>query len=63
MAFDITTIEARWTAAQHPLLNFFCHIHHPDIDVSGRTGVRPPQPSAGRAGVAQHASERYELVA
>lgn len=63
MAFDITTIEERWTAAQHPLLNFFCHIDHPDIDVSGRTGVRPPQPSAGRAGVAHQASERYELVA
>ena len=63
MAFDITTIEARWTAAQHPLLNFFCHIHHPDIDVSGRAGVRPPQPSAAGTGVARHASEQYELVA
>ncbi|MCS0581564.1 hypothetical protein NX784_08165 [Massilia pinisoli] len=68
MAFDITTIEARWTAAQHPLLNFFCHIDHPDIDVSGRAGVRPPQPSAGRTigsglGVAQQASDRFELVA
>jgi hypothetical protein len=65
MAFDIQTIEERWTAAKHPLLNFFCHIDHPDIDVSGRTGVRPPQPTAGRwdADVAQHASDRYELVA
>lgn len=63
MAFDITTIEARWTAAQHPLLNFFCHTHHPDIDVGGQAGVRPPQPSAGLAGVVRHASECYELVA
>jgi len=63
MAFDIATIEARWTAAQHPLLNFFCHTHHPDIDVGGRTGVRPPQPSAKGANVAQHASNLYELVA
>lgn len=35
MAFDITTIEERWTDMKHPLLNFFCHTHHPDIDVSG----------------------------
>jgi len=63
MAFDITTIEERWTATQHPLLNFFCHTDHPDIDVRGRTGVRPPQPSVGRTGVAHQASERYELVA
>ena len=63
MAFDITTIEERWTAAQHPLLNFFCHTHHPDIDVSGRAGVRPPLPNAGRTGVVRQASEWHELVA
>jgi hypothetical protein len=34
MAFDIATGEARWTAAQHPLLNFFRHTHHPDIDIA-----------------------------
>lgn len=39
MAFDITTIKERWTAAQHPLLNFFCFTKHLDIDVSGKTGV------------------------
>ena len=33
MAFDIATGEARWTAAAHPLLKFFRHTHHPDIDV------------------------------
>ena len=42
MAFDITTIEERWAAAQHPLLNFFCHTHHPDIDVGNTAGVHLP---------------------
>ena len=34
MAFEIATGEARWTAAQHPLLGFFRHTRHPDIDIS-----------------------------
>lgn len=42
MAFDIPTIEQRWTAAQHPLLGFFCHTHHPDIDVGPNAGLRQP---------------------
>jgi hypothetical protein len=33
MAFEIATGEARWTEAAHPLLKFFRHTHHPDIDV------------------------------
>ncbi|MFC5512886.1 hypothetical protein ACFPOU_17425 [Massilia jejuensis] len=33
MAFEIATGEARWRAAGHPLLKFFRHTHHPDIDV------------------------------
>jgi hypothetical protein len=41
MAFDITTIEARWTEAQHPLLKFFCHTDHPDIQLGHSTQVRP----------------------
>ena len=61
MAFDITTIEQRWTAAKHPLLNFFCHTHHPDIDVSGKSGVRPPQPDADRD--ATGVAEMLELAA
>lgn len=32
MAFEIATGEARWTEAAHPLLKFFRHTHHPDID-------------------------------
>lgn len=38
MAFEIATGPARWSAAQHPLLDFFCHTRHPDIDL----GVRRP---------------------
>jgi GNAT superfamily N-acetyltransferase len=36
MAFEIATGEARWNAAGHPLLNFFRHTRHPDIDIGGR---------------------------
>ncbi|QJE01406.1 hypothetical protein HH212_16315 [Massilia forsythiae] len=66
MAFDITTIEQRWTAAAHPLLNFFCHIRHPDIDVGGKAGVsRPVAAGSAAMGVAGAAdvSEMYQLVA
>jgi hypothetical protein len=35
MAFEIASGEARWTEARHPLLKFFRHTHHPDIDVGG----------------------------
>ena len=45
MAFEIATGEARWSAAQHPMLGFFRHTRHPDIDISlsnaRRLGVRP----------------------
>lgn len=34
MAFDIASGEARWEAAQHPLLAFFRKTHHPDIDIA-----------------------------
>jgi hypothetical protein len=34
MAFEIATGKARWTAANHPLLKFFSHTNHPDIDVA-----------------------------
>jgi hypothetical protein len=36
MAFEIDTGEARWAAANHPLLGFFRHTRHPDIDVADR---------------------------
>jgi GNAT superfamily N-acetyltransferase len=41
MAFEIGTLEARWKAAQHPLLNFFCYTRHPDIDIAAKTAPRP----------------------
>jgi hypothetical protein len=33
MAFEIATAEARWSAAGHPLLEFFRRTRHPDIDI------------------------------
>jgi hypothetical protein len=33
MAFEIATAEARWTAANHPLLKFVRQTNHPDIQV------------------------------
>lgn len=36
MAFEIATGEQRWAAANHPMLGFFRHTHHPDIDVATR---------------------------
>jgi hypothetical protein len=48
MAFEIGTGEARWTAAKHPMLNFFRHTRHPDIDIS-----RPLSPRATFAAPAQ----------
>lgn len=33
LALDIPGARARWEEAQHPLLNFMCHTHHPDIDL------------------------------
>jgi hypothetical protein len=41
MAFEIATGEARWAAAKHPLLGFFRHTRHPDIDISVRNARRP----------------------
>ena len=52
MAFHVDSAQARWAAAHHPLLDFMCHIHHPDIDL-GETRV-PFMPDwseiAGRTG-------------
>lgn len=33
MGFEIDTGRQRWSDANHPLLNFFCFTHHPDIDI------------------------------
>lgn len=42
MAFEIATGEARWSAAQHPLLGFFRHVRHPDIDLSPSAARQVP---------------------
>lgn len=34
MAFEIATGEQRWEAAAHPMLGFFRHTRHPDIDLA-----------------------------
>ncbi len=39
MAFEIATFQQRWAEARHPMLNFFFHTHHPDIDIGP---VAPP---------------------
>jgi hypothetical protein len=44
MAFEIGTGEARWTAAKHPMLKFFRHTRHPDIDV--RRALERPRAAA-----------------
>lgn len=61
MAFDIQTIEQRWTEAEHPLLNFFCHTHHPDINVRKVTNMAVPQPGVRRP-VLPRVSEMYEML-
>jgi len=54
MGFEIASGKSRWAQAQHPLLDFFCHTYHPDIDVLDE----PDQPAqlhfdSGRARAAQ----------
>jgi hypothetical protein len=58
MAFEIATGEQRWKAAGHPLLGFFRHTQHPDIDVGNELRTRAPRarparPLAAPARVAQ----------
>jgi hypothetical protein len=62
MAFDIMTIEQRWTAARHPMLDFFCHTRHPDIDVSGAAGVKQPHATARAPAVVPQHADIYEFA-
>jgi hypothetical protein len=58
MAFEIATGEQRWTAARHPLLGYFRHTHHPDIDIEQRmppTSRIPAVPRRGAAGLVRQA--------
>jgi len=36
MGFEVATCAERLTAMKHPLLDFFTHTQHPDIDVTNR---------------------------
>lgn len=50
MAFEIATGEARWSAARHPMLGFFKHTRHPDIDVGARkVPAATPRPATAPA--------------
>jgi len=50
MAFEIATGEQRWSAARHPLLGFFRHTHHPDIDIAQyEAGLAKPAARGHRA--------------
>ena len=33
MAFHVESAQERWADAKHPLLDFMCHTHHPDIEL------------------------------
>ena len=52
MAFEIETGRQRWTEANHPMLNFFSHTHHPDIELrvpqETKWGELFPNPSRAR---------------
>ena len=62
MAFDINTFEARWRAANHPLLGFFFHAGHPDIDIHTSSDATMARfPNAHRGGGS--APARRELAA
>lgn len=47
MSFHVATAYSRWESVNHPLLNFVCHTHHPDINVS--TENLTPQGFVGRS--------------
>lgn len=48
LAFDVDSFEERWTAARHPLLNFFFYTNHPDIDIGNGSSLSLPQPTPTR---------------
>jgi hypothetical protein len=36
LAFDVANAYERWTTANHPLFNFMCRTHHPDLQLANR---------------------------
>jgi hypothetical protein len=63
MAFEIDTFEARWREAQHPLLEFFFHARHPDIDIHAAGEARRPRPAPVHRGAEQTPSWREMAAA
>lgn len=56
MSFNVATAQDRWSLARHPLLDFMCSTHHPDIDLSlgAPHGMRPlPEPRLTPQGAAR----------
>jgi len=63
MAFEIATGEQRWQAAKHPLLGFFRHTRHPDIDIAPRTRAPARRVAySPRPAAANVVSERFALI-
>jgi hypothetical protein len=62
MAFEIATGEQRWQAAGHPLLKFFRHTHHPDIEVGKKRAVRIQPARTARPLAAPAAARSGELL-
>ena len=44
MSFEIASAKARWAKANHPLLDFMCNTHHPDVDL-GTNNFEVPRSS------------------
>jgi hypothetical protein len=62
MSFEIATGQKRWEAVNHPLLGFFRHTRHPDIDISKKAVVRPARvPVAPR--LPEHARTQMQSFA
>jgi hypothetical protein len=62
MAFEIATGEQRWQAAGHPLLDFFRHIRHPDIDIGKKLNVRTSRAHASLPLTAAAPSRTAQLL-
>jgi hypothetical protein len=62
MAFEIATFEARWAEANHPLLDFFFHTRHPDIDISRPVDLESARPARRQVPLRANADLR-ELAA
>lgn len=62
MAFEIATGEQRWQAARHPLLGFFRHTRHPDIEITSRNRAPAPRTGLPRTAAANVANGHFALI-